>query len=80
MFWIILIFEKGSRNMRKSFMVPFSHFVATILFFVSKGVLSSSDWPTIPQLYVNGEFIGGCDIVMQMHESGELAELLKEAK
>ena len=39
-----------------------------------------SEWPTIPQLYVNGEFIGGCDIVMQMHESGELAELLKEVK
>ena len=39
-----------------------------------------SQWPTIPQLYVNGEFIGGCDIVTQMHESGELKELLKEAK
>lgn len=39
-----------------------------------------SEWPTIPQLYVNGEFIGGCDIVTQMHENGELAELLKEAK
>jgi len=39
-----------------------------------------SEWPTIPQLYVNGEFIGGCDIVLQMHESGELAELLKETK
>ena len=42
--------------------------------------LFSSDWPTIPQLYVNGEFIGGCDIVTQMHESGELAELINEAK
>eukprot|EP00968_Pinguiococcus_pyrenoidosus_P009777 scaffold757_cov246-Pinguiococcus_pyrenoidosus.AAC.23 len=38
-----------------------------------------SSWPTIPQLYVNGEFIGGCDIVTQMHQSGELEELFKEA-
>ena len=39
-----------------------------------------SDWPTIPQLYVKGEFIGGCDIVVQMHQSGELAELLEDIK
>lgn len=39
-----------------------------------------SEWPTIPQLYVNGEFIGGCDIVSQMAESGELKEILAEAK
>lgn len=39
-----------------------------------------SEWPTIPQLYVNGEFIGGCDIITQMHESGELKEVLAEAK
>ena len=35
-----------------------------------------SDWPTFPQLYVKGEFIGGCDIVKEMYESGELLELL----
>ncbi len=35
-----------------------------------------SEWPTIPQLFVKGELVGGCDIVMEMHESGELAELL----
>lgn len=35
-----------------------------------------SNWPTIPQLFVNGELVGGCDIVMEMYESGELAELL----
>src|SRR5690349_4662814 len=35
-----------------------------------------SDWPTIPQLFVNGELVGGCDIVMEMFESGELAETL----
>ncbi len=35
-----------------------------------------SDWPTVPQLYVKGEFVGGCDIVREMYETGELAELL----
>ena len=45
---------------------------------IREGVKKFSEWPTIPQLYVNGEFIGGCDIVTSMHESGELAELLKE--
>lgn len=42
-------------------------------------VSTCRDWPTIPQLYVKGEFIGGCDIVTSMHESGELKELIKEA-
>lgn len=37
-----------------------------------------SNWPTIPQLYVKGEFIGGCDIIREMHESGELAELFSK--
>lgn len=36
-----------------------------------------SNWPTFPQLYVNGEFVGGCDILKKMHESGELGEMLK---
>ena len=40
------------------------------------GVKSFGDWPTIPQLYVKGEFVGGCDIVREMHQSGELAELM----
>ena len=37
-----------------------------------------SDWPTIPQLYIKGEFIGGCDIVKEMHQTGELLQLCKE--
>jgi monothiol glutaredoxin len=36
-----------------------------------------SNWPTIPQVYINGKFVGGCDIVTEMHERGELAELVK---
>jgi monothiol glutaredoxin len=43
---------------------------------IRQGIKAYSDWPTIPQLYVNGEFIGGSDIMMEMYESGELAELL----
>ena len=42
-----------------------------------QGIKDFSDWPTIPQLYVKGEFIGGCDIVKEMFEKGELKELLK---
>jgi monothiol glutaredoxin len=41
-----------------------------------QGIKAFSDWPTVPQLYVKGEFIGGCDIVREMFETGELAELL----
>jgi len=42
-----------------------------------QGVKDFSSWPTIPQLYVKGEFVGGCDIVREMFQSGELADLLK---
>jgi len=44
---------------------------------VRQGIKDFSNWPTIPQLYVKGEFIGGCDIVREMYQSGELAEVLK---
>ena len=43
-----------------------------------KGIKEFSDWPTIPQLYVKGEFIGGCDIVKEMYESNELQKKLEE--
>jgi len=43
-----------------------------------EGIKAFSDWPTIPQLYVKGEFIGGCDIVKEMFESGELQQILEE--
>jgi monothiol glutaredoxin len=45
---------------------------------VRQGIKSFSDWPTIPQLYVKGEFIGGSDIMMEMYEAGELQALLTE--
>ena len=42
------------------------------------GIKQFSSWPTIPQLYVGGEFVGGCDIITEMFQSGELESLLKE--
>ncbi len=42
-----------------------------------EGIKTFSEWPTIPQLYVKGEFVGGCDIVREMYETGELAALME---
>ena len=47
---------------------------------VRQGIKEYADWPTIPQLYVNGQFVGGSDIMGEMFESGELQTLLKDAK
>ena len=43
-----------------------------------QGIKEYSDWPTIPQLYIKKEFVGGCDIVKEMYENGELKEILKK--
>ena len=45
---------------------------------VREGIKQFSNWPTIPQLYVKGEFVGGCDIVREMYASGELSQFLRE--
>jgi monothiol glutaredoxin len=45
---------------------------------IRQGIKEFSNWPTIPQLYVKGEFVGGCDIIREMYEAGELQDLLKE--
>ncbi len=45
---------------------------------IRQGIKDYSQWPTLPQLYVNGNFIGGCDICTDMHVNGELGEILKE--
>jgi len=45
---------------------------------IRQGVKEYSDWPTVPQLYVKGEFVGGSDIMMEMYEAGELQQLLDE--
>ncbi|MDF3047675.1 MAG: grxD [Candidatus Midichloriaceae bacterium] len=44
---------------------------------IREGIKQFTNWPTIPQLYIKGEFVGGCDIVKEMFESGELAKLLE---
>ena len=45
---------------------------------IREGIKSFSNWPTIPQLYVKGEFVGGCDIVREMYDSGELQQLFAD--
>ena len=45
---------------------------------VRQGLKEYSDWPTFPQLYISGQFIGGCDIVTELHQSGELKKLLEQ--
>jgi len=47
---------------------------------IRQGIKEYSDWPTIPQLYVKGEFVGGSDIMMEMYEAGELGALMAEKK
>ena len=47
---------------------------------IRRGIKEYSDWPTIPQLYIKGEFVGGCDIVKEMFEKGELKNLFEEKK
>ena len=45
---------------------------------IREGIKAFSDWPTIPQLYVQGEFFGGCDIIREMYENGELKQVLSD--
>ena len=47
---------------------------------IREGIKAFTQWPTIPQLYIKGEFVGGCDIVREMYENGELETLLKDKK
>ena len=59
--------------------VPFQTFNILADPEVRQGLKEYSNWPTFPQLYVNGELIGGCDITIEMYKSGELKQLLAEA-
>ena len=86
----VVLFMKGTKTMPQC---GFSMQVAQILnhlgvdfkdinvledMSVREGVKAYSSWPTIPQLYIKGEFIGGCDIVREMFQAGELQQLLTE--
>lgn len=59
--------------------VPYKHFNVLEDEHIRQGIKAHSAWPTIPQLYVQGEFVGGCDIVVDMAKSGELRTLFSEA-
>ena len=86
----VVLFMKGTKLMPQC---GFSSRVAGVLNFlgveyqdvnvladaeIRQGIKDFSDWPTIPQLYVKGEFVGGCDIVREMAEAGELQTLFKD--
>ena len=86
----VVLFMKGSKEMPQC---GFSNAVVNALSYldvqfedvdvlqneeIREGIKIFSDWPTIPQLYVKGEFIGGCDIVKEMFETGELSQLFTE--
>jgi len=60
--------------------VPFTAVNVLLDNSIREGVKEYADWPTIPQLYINGEFTGGCDIISEMSENGELATLLAPIK
>jgi len=47
---------------------------------IREGIKQYANWPTIPQLYIKGEFVGGCDIIKEMYQSGELQKLIASAK
>ena len=86
----IVLFMKGTRNFPQC---GFSNQVVQILNYldvtyadvncletdeIRQGIKEFSNWPTIPQLYVKGEFVGGCDIIREMFQSGELTDLFAE--
>ena len=87
----IFVFMKGSKLMPQcgfsnnvvqilnAMAVPFETFDVLSDMEIRQGIKEFSDWPTIPQVYLNGEFIGGSDILIEMYNSGELKEKLEIA-
>jgi monothiol glutaredoxin len=87
----VLLFMKGNKSfpqcgfsnkvvqILKSEGVPFETVNVLADPEIRQGIKDYSSWPTVPQLYVNGKFIGGCDIVTEMHASGELDKELRAA-
>jgi monothiol glutaredoxin len=59
--------------------VPYAHVNVLADWDVREGIKEYARWPTIPQLYVGGQFVGGCDIVREMHASGELKKVIEGA-
>ncbi len=86
----VVLFMKGTKNMAQC---GFSHQIDSILqhlgvdykpvnvlesMEIREGIKAFTNWPTIPQLYVKGEFVGGCDIIKEMFQAGELQDLLTD--
>ncbi len=69
-------FSARAVDILREYNVPFHSFNILENEAIRQGIKEYADWPTIPQLYVNGEFIGGCDIMTELHESGELRKIL----
>jgi len=73
-------FSQRVSGILKSYDTPFAVVNVLLNNEIREGIKAYSDWPTIPQLYISAEFIGGCDIISEMHEAGELEELLAPLK
>ena len=73
-------FSQRVATMLSSYNIPFAAVNVLLNEDVRQGIKDYANWPTIPQLYVKGEFVGGCDIISEMHENGELKELLAPLK
>jgi monothiol glutaredoxin len=71
-------FSAQAVSILKNYDVPFKSFDVLEDEDIRGAIKEFSDWPTIPQLYVNGEFIGGCDIVTEMHNNGELTQVFNK--
>ena len=71
-------FSANASAILRTYGKPLAHFDVLSDPEVRQGIKDFSNWPTIPQLYVKGEFVGGCDIVREMYASGELAQHLKD--
>jgi len=71
-------FSARASGVLEAYGVSFESFNVLAEEAIREGIKEYGDWPTIPQLYVNGELVGGSDIITKMHESGELAELFDD--
>jgi len=72
-------FSAHTIEILKSYNIPFATEDVLADAQIREGIKRYSNWPTIPQIYINGKFIGGCDILHELHEKGELGTMLKEA-
>jgi len=70
-------FSQQVSSILNSYGVPYAAINVLLDSSVRQGIKDYSDWPTIPQVYIRGEFVGGCDILCEMHENGELKIMLK---